>query len=174
MLQRINYRTKQFWNTLTTAPAQPDLDQARLLLNRDLFSAFQSLQSGEQAHALEVYNKIKNTGSTDQDLLRAALLHDIGKARVRLNIWERVVIVLARVFMPEKVKHWGIGEPTGWRKPFVVAEQHPAWGADIAAAHGASSLTVSLIRRHQEVISGPVFSLEDRLLIQLQAADDTS
>ena len=174
MLQRITYRTRQFWNTLTTAPAQPDLDQARLLLNQDLFALFQSLQTGEQAHALQVYNKIKKNGSTNQDLLQAALLHDIGKARIHLNILDRVVIVLTRALLPEKVQQWGHGEPTGWRRPFVVAEQHPAWGADMATVHGASPMTVNLIRRHQEVLSEQVSSLEDKLLIKLQEADDVS
>jgi hypothetical protein len=55
-----------------------------------------------------------------------------------------------------------------------VAEQHPQWGAELAAQTGASPLTVALIRRHQEPFTSQPASMEEQLLGQLQTADDHS
>jgi len=64
-----------------------------------------------------------------------------------------------------------------WRKAFVVAAQHPQWGAEMAAAVGASSLAATLIRRHQEKLASPVrreITREETLLQILQSVDDLS
>ena len=59
-------------------------------------------------------------------------------------------------------------------RPFVVAERHPDWGAEMAAQAGASALVVELIRRHQETPDPRPVNQADRLLQQLQVADDLS
>ena len=66
-------------------------------------------------------------------------------------------------------------ESFGWRRPFVVAERHPAWGADLASQHGVSELAASLIARHQEQLPPSAeneSSVEDSLLLKLQAVDN--
>jgi hypothetical protein len=54
----------------------------------------------------------------------------------------------------------------------VVAIQHPAWGAEMAAEAGSSPLVVALIRRHQNLLQDEAVSLEDRLLGALQRVDN--
>jgi hypothetical protein len=174
MLARILYRIRQFWLALTAAPAPETLEQARLLLSKEQNALFQALPPGEQAHALQVYRRLKDHGETHPDLLCAALLHDIGKGQAPLRVWERITIVLARAVFPDKMSVWGRGPASGWRRPFVVAEQHPEWGAELAAQTGASPLTVALIRRHQELFNDRPTSAEEHLLGRLQAADDQS
>jgi len=90
-------------------------------------------------------------------------------------------VVLVKNLLPGTFQRWGAsGDILGWKRIFVVAEQHPAWGAEMAALAGASQLTVNLIRRHQER-SSPVskadFELgirtqEDYYLYQLQYLDE--
>ncbi len=75
-------------------------------------------------------------------------------------------------FFPERVKKWGEGNPRSWRRAFVVAAEHPIWGAQMAAESGASSVAVNLIWRHQEPPSTIPKTREDLLLRTLQAADD--
>lgn len=63
-----------------------------------------------------------------------------------------------------------------WCRPFIVAEKHPAWGAEMAVQAGASPLAVDLIRRHQEQLypgSGSNPGIE-YLLRKLKAVDDNN
>jgi hypothetical protein len=173
-LKRTIYRTNQFWSDLKAAPDSADLDQARLILNPDEFELFLHLQPAEQAHALKVLHKVQANGGYEPALLKAALLHDIGKTRAALHRWERVLVVLVKAVFPAHAAQWGDGEARGWRKPFAVANQHPAWGADLASRAGASPLVVTLIRRHQETLLGEPRSVEEHYLQTLQQADDAS
>ncbi len=176
---RILYRTRQFWNALQAKPADRDLEGIRQVLTPQQLALFARLPPGEQAHSIHVYCKLIERGENRPDLMTAALLHDAGKSLYPLCLWERVAIVLAKALARERVKRWGslpVGEKAmrSWRRPFVIAEQHPAWGADMAAQAGASPLTVSLIRRHHAQGESANPSLEDYLLSILQSVDDES
>jgi hypothetical protein len=150
----IIYRGRQFINALYAAPSPAQIDQIRPILSPKLLSLFLSMQPGEIAHSLKIWQDLTNSGSCPQDVQVAALLHDVGKTRSPLSVWDRIVIVLARTFFPKRVKRWGKnagdGWQTGWRRPFVVAENHPEWGAQMAEGAGASPVTVMLIRYHQD------------------------
>jgi len=169
---RLRYRASQFWQAVTvpregvdTRAIQPYLSPAQIVL-------FRQMHPFEQSHAFQVMGRLKQAGLDDPDLLTAALLHDIGKILFPISLWERVEIVLSQHFFPGATKAWSKGQPRGLRHPFVVAEQHPAWGADLAAQAGASAQAVSLIGRHHEVLAGSPASATDRLLAALQHADD--
>jgi putative nucleotidyltransferase with HDIG domain len=118
-----------------------------------------------------VYQALRAQGETHPDLLAAALLHDVGKARFPLYVWERVLIVLAERFLPGWAARWGDARPESWRRPFVVARQHPEWGAEMVARRGGSALLVDIIRRHQAEVSPAEMGEADRLICRLQAAD---
>ena len=107
-------------------------------------------------------------------MLAAALIHDVGKILSPLSILDRVLIVLGQHFLPRAARRWGEGEARGWRRPFVVAARHAAWGADLAEQAGASGRTVRLIRRHQDSLTGDTAGEEDRLLADLHAADEAN
>jgi hypothetical protein len=173
---RFLYRTRQFWQALGTTTTPEELEQARAALSPSLFALFLRLQPSEQVHSLRVWQALRERGETNADLCVAALLHDVGKGRFPLRLWERVLIVLVKSFCPGCVQRLGEPDAKGWRRALIVSVGHPTWGADMAAAAGASSLAVALIRRHQEALP-PVEeanSLEERLLRKLQAADDES
>jgi len=151
--------------------------EAQEALAPPLFALFCRMQTSEQVHSLWVYRSLRNQKETHPDLLSAALLHDVGKTLHPLTIWQRIEIVLANRIVPDAVKRWGNAPPTGWRKPFVVAAQHPAWGAELAQKAGASPLVVLLIRRHQQepqAEDGDPISEEDFLLVRLKTYDDES
>jgi hypothetical protein len=115
---------------------------------------------------------LHTAGHTHPDLLTAALIHDVGKTRHPLSIWQRSLIVLATVFMPGKVAAWGQGDGDGWQRPFVVKVQHPAWGAEMARQAGSRPLAIELIHRHQDPLPETAVTEADRLLHLLQWADD--
>ena len=176
-MAKLFYRVWQFWNALTAIPSQELLDETAEVLSPQLLQLFQRMQPAEQKHCLNVYKKLCTAGETNRDLLIAALLHDVGKIKFPLHVWERVEIVLLNKLAPGKAATWGTLQPVGWRKPFAVALKHPGWGADLAEQAGASPLTVSLIRRHQEkdeLDSEIANNPEKQLLRQLQIYDNES
>ena len=155
-LVRILYRVRQFWRMVWIKPDRYELEQVQAILSPGQWELFTHMQPGDKEHAVTVYHRLIQNGETQPDLLIAALLHDVGKVRYRMNPFQRTMVVLARAIIPEKAHQWGKLSPEtcqnapGWKKPFVVAEQHAAWGAEMAHAVGVSSLTETLIREHHQ------------------------
>jgi hypothetical protein len=207
---RIFYRTRQFWQALGANLSPEDLDLVREVLAPSQRRLFEQLQMSEKVHSMKVLRALLDQGENHPDLLVAALLHDVGKSRFPLNMWDRILIVLGRAFFPQRAKRWG-SEPVSalkslhssdrrglltetsrnpdrrglltetllrnWRRPFIIAERHPAWGAEMAAQAGASPLAVAIIRRHQDELGpgpGSNSGMQGQLLRKLQAVDDNS
>lgn len=180
---RAGYRAGQFWKALSPVSDQAGIELAESILSPALMAQFSEMQLSEVNHSLQVLRKLISADERHPDLLAAALLHDVGKSRSPLHLWERVVVVLVKQFFPATYRKWGnTGDLHSWKHMFVVAEQHPAWGAFLAGEGGASALTVELIRRHQEprnpvtldeVVSGEQ-PLVSYLLYQLQLSDEES
>lgn len=167
MLLRLFYRFRQF-RQAAFGPWQPLLDNSLSpLLSPPLISLFRQMSLSEQAHSFSVLQRLQAAGQQDQDLLAAALLHDVGKIKSPLSIWDRSLVVLGKRLFSRRIAHWSNGSPAGWRRSFVVAAHHPAWGADLVATAGASPRTVELVRRHQEPDAG-----NDPALVALMQADD--
>ena len=179
-LRRLLYRGRQFWLALRLHPAAPGLEQARLILGSDLFALFVRMQPGEQVHSLHMLEKLLAQGEKHSDLLVAALLHDVGKSRRKLRLWERAWIVLSRAIWGQRAAQWGSASVSDlaslpfWKQPLVVAEQHPGWGAEMVAAAGGTPLAVTLIRCHADKPANAQQSPEGRLLALLQFVDDNS
>jgi putative nucleotidyltransferase with HDIG domain len=174
MISRLAYRSRQFWNSLL-APSKSIPSEALLPhLTPAQLSLFQRMQPSEQAHAYQIFKRLKTDGQANQDLLAAALLHDVGKILHPLSILERVLIVLGRRLFPEAAQCWAARAPNGLRLPFVVAARHAEWGAELASQAGAASRTVELIRHHHDARELNPDSPTKRLLAALQAADDES
>jgi len=172
--EALTYRARQLWYAYRAAPSQQDLDEVRAILNPGEMGLFEGMQPSEQAHSLAVMRRLQAQDPLSQDLLVAALLHDVGKSLYPLSMWERVLIVLVGALSSGLLARWGAGEPRGWRLAFVVARQHPQWGADMAARQGASPLAVELIRQHQNYLPADTVLSTDTLLGKLQAADGNS
>lgn len=168
---RVLYRARQFVQALFASPDEAHLKEAKLLLPPPLRQHFDHLPRPDQCHSLNVYTSLKEQGETNIALLQAALLHDVGKSRYHLNLIERVIIVLAEAFLQTQTEHWGAGEPRGLRRAFVIAAQHPAWGADLIASAGGSKTLVRLIRHHQDTEMPPGDAEFADLLLRLQHAD---
>lgn len=171
----IGYRIRQFWQVAFAPP----LDQTAVaaiaaILTPAELDLFQRFDNSDRQHSYRVLRLLQTAGHDRPELLAAALLHDVGKTRVRLTVWERSLIVVGQKLWPKQTAVWGQGEAAGWKRPFVVRAQHPAWGAEMAAAAGSQPLTVELIRRHQESLPETAVSATDDLLRLLQWADDQS
>jgi HD domain len=173
-ISRLTYRSRQFWNALLSPSKRVPSEALLPHLNSAQIVLFRRMQPAEQVHAYQIFKRLESTGQTTPDLLSAALLHDVGKILVPLSIFDRVVVVVGNYFFRKASRRWAEGTPHGLRLPFVVAEHHAEWGADLACQAGATQLVVELIRRHQDILNPNPESQTEHLLAALQAADDES
>jgi hypothetical protein len=167
----IKYRFDQFFHTLAAQPSEQDLAAVNTTLTTPLADLFHQMNITDQSHSLRVFTHLSQQGETEPDLLAAALLHDVGKCRAPLRPWDRAVVVLARVFIPDLISSWGTGEPRGWNKPFVVYLHHAEWGAQMVDERGGSELTVYLIRHHQDKLTHEPQDNREMSLEKLKIAD---
>lgn len=176
----VGYRIKQFWWELRAGPLAPEERAAvAAVLTAAEIRLFDRLAPSDQVHSLRVMQRLRAAGHHDASLLKAALLHDVGKSCARLTLFDRVAVVLGGRLAPRRLAAWSrwdgdrpaSARRLGWRTGFVVKARHAGWGADMAAAAGSDPLTVALIRRHQEPAGGGD-SAETTLLRRLQWADD--
>ena len=168
----VGYRLQQFWLNLTAKPlSKSEWGELTAVLTPPQQQLFTQFGNSDQQHSLRVMRQLQENGQTHPDLLTAALLHDIGKTRFSVTIWERALVVLTSLIFPNKLTEWGNGEAKGWKRPFAIKIQHPEWGANRVETIGATPLAIALIRRHQaELVE--IKTEEDQLLQQLQWADD--
>ncbi len=167
----LRYRAGQFLRASTARVSEEEVEQAICILTPEAQALFRCQAVQDQHHALAVYHALRQAGHTNPQLLAAALLHDVGKAVARLPAWQRAIIVLLEHFAPCLLARLSQGEPRGWRLPFVVHAQHPEVGSRWAQEANCTPLTVALIRRHQDRLTGRQTE-EDQLLAALQAADN--
>jgi len=167
-MNRAAYRARQFLQALTARPGVEDLARARAVLGPDLYDLFLRLRPPEQVHALRVFRALRASGEVEPDLLAAGLLHDIGKSPLPLRLFDRVAVVLGQALLPVRARAWGAGDPSGWRRGFVVACRHAEWGATMVDQSGGSQRLVTLVREHQDGFPA------NADLAALQAADGDS
>ena len=173
MISKVTYRIWQFWQSLSASQDENEWQQVDGILSSAELILFKQLPIPDRNHSLRVLKNLAADGETDPALLKAALLHDLGKIKFPLRLWERVFAVLAMGIFPEVHLKWGEGDPTGLKRALVIIKQHPHWGADLAAEAGSDWKTVWLIRNHETRLPTGSDSNQDLLLLsKLQAADN--
>ncbi len=105
-MRRALYRARQFGRLFTRRLNREQLAQVDSWLPPPLFELFCRLTPSEQYHAYHVRQTLAADGQTNPDLLTAALLHDVGKSKMPLAMWERVLIVLGFKFVPARARQW--------------------------------------------------------------------
>jgi len=164
----IFYRAQQFWQAIRIKNLP---ETAVSDINSHLTTAeqaiFYQLPISDQWHSYKVLQTLHSAGATEQSLQTAALLHDVGKARSPLSVWDRSFIVVMKRLLPKQTAVWGDGDGMGWKRPFVVRAHHPAWGAEMATTANSNPIVIDLINRHQSMPD-----VNDKQLRLLQWADD--
>lgn len=135
---------------------------------------FMSMPRSDRQHHLRVLGRVLAQGHTDQALLVAALLHDVGKTRVSFTIPDRILAVLAKRLVPRKFEVWSqADDPHGWQRAFIVSAKHPQWSAAMLEQVGSCAEAIQLVRLHQDALEVAPADLRPRLMA-LQQADDAS
>lgn len=167
-LLRAHYRLAQGIDALVPRVPADRNNILADLLSSEQRQVFLDLSLVDQAHLLRVYRAVKAaTPAASSDLLVAALLHDVGKVSPngRVRLVHRVSRVALAKFAPSIWSRLAGLPARGWRTGFVLAEHHPALGAEIASRLGCNARTSWLIAQHG-TRTFPIADAELRSLVE--------
>jgi hypothetical protein len=140
-------KVRRFTRYFTGRVSAAERSDLTTWLTQPQIALFDAMHPADQRHGLDVLAALRADGHAQPELLLAGLLHDCGKGR-RLHVWHRVA--------------WSLGERYGaglesafsrlptFRQAFATLRDHAARSAELAAAAGASTATVELIRNQAE------------------------
>jgi len=138
------YRVKQFIKGLT-ALIFKDYTLIDKYLNDKEKELFYKLPAHERKHAVDTANTIIgfNISGDKTILIKAALLHDIGKAGSKIGLIKKSILVLMDRFLPELSRSFS-------RKinMFYVYYNHPEIGAEYLENINTDKNIVLLVRYH--------------------------
>ena len=166
---RVRYRVRQFANVFRARLSDDEWRTAEALLAPPLLALFRQIPAMGQRHSMDVCATLQRQGCRDDDVLIAALLHDVGKGRI--HVGHRVAFVLLSRLAPGLLSWWAAERPGPWRRALYRTLHHDELGAAMAAQAGASPAVVALIRDHERPFAA---SPSDARLALLRAADDAS
>ncbi len=171
----MTYRVRQGLQALSAFARTPDYGLAARYLSPPLMDVFRQMRRNEQLHSLNVLRTLLQTGDTPRDLAVAALLHDSGKSRYPLGVWQKTYAVILRRLFPHLFERLSGGDPRHRLiRPFVVYVHHPDWSAELMTAAGASPDAIWLAAQHQENRTHWRNHELFHLLERLQQADDAN
>lgn len=169
-------RLAQGLRALLAFATTPDLPLARQYLTNCEYAAFLEMSRAEQLHSLNVLRAVlKLEPAAPPALTAAALLHDVGKSRYRLAVWQKTLSVLVLAFAPPLDRQLSHDESIGfWRAPFAVRLHHPKWSAEILRKCGSDPAVIWLAEHHQAEAQDYRKHAHHHLLTKLQSADSAS
>ena len=149
---------KRFFQVLRARPLTPS-EQAEVatLLRPEEATLFWGQQTADQRHGLETARKLAARRPGDTELIRAGLLHDVGKSATQLGPITRTLATIGgaiRLPLPQR---------------FVDYSNHGPIGAEALRAAGAESLVVAFAAHHPAPAPDGV---DERRWALLLAADD--
>jgi putative nucleotidyltransferase with HDIG domain len=150
--KRVTYRVAQFIRHLHWRGNQETDAALSALLSSTEWELVQKLSPADRRHALSIHSTLTRQGHDDPDLLKAALLHDIGKVDTsgRVTIVHRVTKVLLAVVAPPLLDHLMRDGGGMLRHGLYLAHNHPEIGARKAKDAGASERLCWLIANHHD------------------------
>jgi len=169
-------RMQQGIRALFAFAREVDYEIAERYLNPEQMALFRSMAKSEQLHSLNVLQDVlAQSEQTAHDLAVAALLHDSGKSRKHLAVWQKTISVLVSKLLPGLDDKLSVdGELTFWRAPFIVRRHHPKWSGELLSEMNSSDCAIWLVSHHADSADNwhehPYYDL----LVRLQAADDAN
>jgi putative nucleotidyltransferase with HDIG domain len=125
--------------------ARPDDAYAQRLLPPCEYALYARMDARDRLHACKVAKALQAEGEVSEVLLRAALLHDVGKSVHPYRAWERIAFHL---FVPRGLP----ASPAlqGFRRAQQVHVHHAAYGAALIREAGGDARVAELVARHHD------------------------
>ena len=155
---------RRFVRGFRGALSPAELHTARELLGPAEWELFAALQGRERRHALDIVLWLRTHAAPSDELLRAALVHNVGKGPLHLH--ERVIYVLLERLSPRLLRRLADPDGRGLRSALVRLREHAGRSAERLAEAGSSARVQALVRQHHDAPAGG-----DRELAWLIEAD---
>lgn len=151
-----------------------DYELAEHWLTPAEMALFRKMGRSEQLHSIHVLRDVlAQEEQTPPELAAAALLHDSGKGRYRLAVWQKTLSVVVKSLFPKLEKRLSKEDYlTFWRAPFVVRYHHPKWSGQLLREIGSDARVVWLAEHHADAPHIWQDHPDYALLLRLQQADD--
>ena len=147
---------------LAPAFARPDDAFALRWLVGSEGEAYRAMDRRDREHACRVAQRLLALHpDAEPHVVRAALLHDVGKAARPYRVWERVLV---HVWTPGTAMAERL--PRAWRGAWRAHREHAAQGAAWLRGLGVDARVVDLVARHHQPPG------RDKALRQLASADE--
>lgn len=150
----------QYFKALTASIKNEDYNFLNNFLNKKEIEYFMRLPVYEMRHSLDVcYALINKYGINDDELLKAALFHDIGKIRAKITVNRKSVAVLIKK-IPKLARY------LEKRLYFLhVYYNHPAYSGEILKEMDLSNRIIYIVEHHHDK------GINDEEILKLQMAD---
>ncbi len=146
VLGRARYRAWQFTHGLRPFLAPREIEEARAHLSPAEFALFLDADARDRRHSVDLFEALRDAGVGESELA-AALVHDVGKGRLRT--WHRVAFVLLRV-TPLLAGRLEVEHGAPWQRALWRLRHHARLGAERLEAAGSEARVVELVRRHTD------------------------
>ena len=156
---RLRYRAGQFFRGFHARLTPNEIAVVRSLLSPAELRMFLALDPRDRRHSYDVLHWLQVTAGSrkpSEVLLKAALLHDVGKGRLR--VWDRIAFVLLEHVSTRFVEMLGSAQeaPKGlrWRRALWRLRHHAELGARVLGEVDADPRVITLVAGHSRGDSG--------------------
>ena len=146
---RAIYRVWQGLRSLAAKKRREDWALVERYLSAPERSLFEGMQAADQQHGVRVLRSLLARGITDRSLLKAALLHDVGKSSCQIRTFHRAAAVLATALLGGLPRFLSDNDRGGCFTAFYVIANHPKIGATMLARAGSEARVCRLTELHQ-------------------------
>ena len=140
------YRIKQFYWSITAKISEADLKFLKKNLDKKEIDLFNKLAVLDQKHsinvAVEVEKRLEIKNLKNNILIKAAILHDIGKSGYKSNVLNKTTMVLLDKITKSKIKKYKN------IKMVDIYYNHGELGYNILKKYGYDEKLLYLIKNH--------------------------